>query len=128
MAGRQNRLALVAVAGVIAATGLGSWVGIADAAPAHQATQRTGRYAPSAQWLKADLASRGEAYALMVGMVGHEQTCMADVAHSYRGAVKGGAHQGWDLVSTLHPGKHYVMGPYVKGVCDRDADLGFYAR
>jgi hypothetical protein len=88
---------------------------------------RPGRYAPSPQWLKADLASRADAYAAMVGMVGHDQTCMADVAHAYRGAVKGTMVTGWDIPSQLHPGKHYVMGPYVNGVCDKDPDLGFYA-
>lgn len=101
---------------------------LAAGAPS-QPLARTGQYAPSAQWRHADLATRADVYESMVGLVGHEQTCMADVAHSYQGAVKG-SHMltGWDVPDHLHPGKHYKMGGYVKGVCDHDPDLGFYVR
>jgi len=101
-------------------------------APTHAAhaapTQRTGRFAPSAAWRKADLATRAEIFSDMVWLVG-DQTCVADVAHAYQGTARNRPHVHDEMSSRLHPGRHYRIGVYVTGVCDGpQASLGLYAR
>lgn len=98
-------------------------------APQVQATPKAtpDRFAPSSAWVHAGPLDQLDAYSAMVKEVDANQTCLRDVAHSYRGvfADDGKAYQ--DLPSTTHPGMHYRMGEYVKGVCDGPgANLGWH--
>jgi hypothetical protein len=76
------------------------------------------KYPSSGAWINAGPEQRAEAYAAMVGAVNAEQTCLADVAHSYRGLRADVAGEHYEMPSKLHPGQHHEFGEYAEGVCD----------